>query len=255
MADYAKLAVDVLDAPDWVVAAAVAATQDIVAALEVMRDSRTVDPDQAATLAAMLSNVYAEIPASITRLGVDMAFVDDLFAAARAIGAAMAPEDAAAAFASEVDSFPAAVAAAGVSSNSARVAANAVRVNALGRLVMISGLVDSLVRQTWSDRPAATAARAMALALLDAELEVASAIRATDLYAAIGDARAALQRFFAATVADLRPVVIVTAPRALPAVWHAWRLYADPTRAQELIDRNRAPHPAFLSERFEAVAP
>jgi prophage DNA circulation protein len=80
-------------------------------------------------------------------------------------------------------------------------------------------------------------------------------MQAADVFTALVDLRSAMARFFSTTVADLKPVVIVTAPRQLPAIWHAWRLYADPTRAQELIDRSRAPHPAFLSTRFEALAP
>jgi len=248
-------ALDIVGAPEWVVAAGVAGVQDIVATLEVMRDARGVDPALAPALALSLSSVYAVIPTSLTRLAVDPTFVADLFSVSRDLAAAMDPSVAAGSFTSNIDAFPVSVAAAGVSVNSARAAANSIVVNQLGRLALIAGLIDSLMRQTFGDRQAATAARSSAFGLLEAELEVASSLRASDLFSAIGDMRAALARYFATTIADLRPVVVVTAPRMLPAVWHAWRLYADPTRAQELIDRNRAPHPAFLSERFEALAP
>lgn len=54
-------------------------------------------------------------------------------------------------------------------------------------------------------------------------------------------------------IADIAPIVTVTVPRALPSLWHAWRLYGDPTRADDLVRRNRVAHPSFMPERFEAL--
>lgn len=56
-------------------------------------------------------------------------------------------------------------------------------------------------------------------------------------------------------IADLRPMVQMTLNQSMPALYLAWRIYQDPNRAQELADRNDAPHPFFMPSSFEAQAP
>lgn len=55
-------------------------------------------------------------------------------------------------------------------------------------------------------------------------------------------------------IADLKPMVQMTLNEPMPALYLAWRIYQDPNRAQELADRNDAPHPCFMPSTFEAQA-
>jgi prophage DNA circulation protein len=40
----------------------------------------------------------------------------------------------------------------------------------------------------------------------------------------------------------------------MPSLWIAQRLYADPTRAQEIIDENKIVHPAFCLTTIRALS-
>ena len=40
----------------------------------------------------------------------------------------------------------------------------------------------------------------------------------------------------------------------MPSLFVAWRLYQDPARVRELVDRNKVPHPSFMPNRFEALS-
>lgn len=53
-------------------------------------------------------------------------------------------------------------------------------------------------------------------------------------------------------IANLKPMVQMSLNEAMPALYLAWRIYQDPNRAQELADRNDAPHPFFMPTTFEA---
>jgi len=56
-------------------------------------------------------------------------------------------------------------------------------------------------------------------------------------------------------MANLAPVVTISSPQSMPALWWAWRLYQDPTRAVDLVLRNNVVHPSFMPLSFEALAP
>lgn len=53
-------------------------------------------------------------------------------------------------------------------------------------------------------------------------------------------------------IADLQPTVQMQLTEAMPALYLAWRIYQDANRAQELADRNDAPHPMWMPASFEA---
>lgn len=55
------------------------------------------------------------------------------------------------------------------------------------------------------------------------------------------------------SMTDIVPVIEIEAPKPMPSLYWAYRLYADPTRATELADRNSVTTPAFMPRRFEAL--
>jgi prophage DNA circulation protein len=68
------------------------------------------------------------------------------------------------------------------------------------------------------------------------------------------DARDLASTVMLKQIADLQPMVQMSLTEAMPALYLAWRIYQDPFRAQELADRNDAPHPMWMPASFEARA-
>lgn len=71
---------------------------------------------------------------------------------------------------------------------------------------------------------------------------------------AIDALRVAVVNDLTARGAALPPVVSLTENAPLPALVLAERLYADATRAADLVARNDPPHPGFLGLQLEALA-
>jgi prophage DNA circulation protein len=53
---------------------------------------------------------------------------------------------------------------------------------------------------------------------------------------------------------NLAPVITVESNRIRPSLDLAWILYADPTRADELVARNKVRHPSFMPREITALA-
>jgi prophage DNA circulation protein len=124
----------------------------------------------------------------------------------------------------------------------------------LVRLAALAAVTEAVLRRNYRSRPDGVAARAALSALYDREIEAAAAPAQADLYIALVEARGAAVDYLSRTIADLAPVVTVSAPSPLPSLYWAWRLYADPGRAGELTDRNRVRHPSFMPASFAALA-
>lgn len=134
---------------------------------------------------------------------------------------------------------------------------NAVRLDALARLIGLAVTAEALVRTTWSCRQDGVAARALFAAGADRAaygLSSLGAAEAAEPMAALHDLRGATVEWLTRAIADLAPVRTVTFAVELPATVAAWVLYGDPTRGAELAARNRLSHPQYLPRSFEALA-
>jgi prophage DNA circulation protein len=164
-------------------------------------------------------------------------------------------EPVAAAFLAAIDLFPAPAAPVIASGNSVLAWQAGDAAARCGRALMLAGYAGALALVKWQDRQAAAQARTQALAAFDAALaDAADNAPATALYRTISDLEDKLLAALSAAMLNLQPLVMVSAGFEAPALYWAWRLYTDPTRAQELVDRNRLGHPAFTPDRFEALA-
>ena len=110
-------------------------------------------------------------------------------------------------------------------------------------------------RTAFGDRQAASAARDRITAALDGAVDrVAAALgqpAAFVLITAAGQTCAHLVDLSG----SLQPLIRVDAARSFPSTALAWSLYADPSRAPELVARNRCSTPFFMPSTFEALAP
>lgn len=75
-----------------------------------------------------------------------------------------------------------------------------------------------------------------------------------DVVNALDDARNAAVKALNTRITSLAPVLDITAPQSMPALYWAYRLYGDATRAQEVADRNTIADYLYIPSEFEALA-
>lgn len=233
------------------------ALQAIPAALEDIRASWPVSIDVSRALGQTLGALYNDLPGFVSAaLGVEGAALPPLLDVALDLGDALTGLQAESAFAAAAGLFPSPEvdAAPFLASPSLDMRANLAETHRLARGILLAARAEALMRRAFTDRPAGLAARRVMLEALTLEMEEASRQAHSEWVEALAELRARIAGWFTLTIADLKPVVIVTAPRESPALAFAWRLYADPARAQEIIARNRIKHPAFCGPSIEALA-
>lgn len=178
-----------------------------------------------------------------------------LVAAVRALADGMAPDVAVRAMLDLAGAFPVVVRAPAYPTRSAQVSAE--NAAAAARLVRLAGLVawcEAVVRRPYASRPEGVSARAEIAERFERELNDAGGAENVALFVAISDLRGAAVEYLSRVVNDLAPVITIEAARSLPSLWWAWRLYADPARAGELVGRNGVAHPSYMPATFQALA-
>jgi hypothetical protein len=249
MAGYASRALTLAGQPaplrEAAVDAGATAAGDLIALREAARLAPAAQANVAAPFVAMLAGV-ANLPADPAGFGSGLA------AAAIALGDAAEPAGLLSlviAAGRPVEPAPAAVS----SGFSTVIAANAREIVALTAVARAVAVGEALARADWLDRAAAIEARSLSAAVFDDAL--ARAGRAGfDLRAALSAMKGLAVELITAQAAAIAPLITVAAPRRLPALWWAHRLYNDPQRAVDLARRTRSPNPAALPDRFEALA-
>jgi prophage DNA circulation protein len=122
-----------------------------------------------------------------------------------------------------------------------------------GAAALTAQATRALATAAYTNRQDAIAARARIAALADT---------VGPYYASLGaDAAAAFEAMFGAAaryvsqkITNLAPILLFSLNASLPSNVLAWRLYGDPTRGQELVDRNQVETPCFMPTVFEAAA-
>jgi prophage DNA circulation protein len=145
--------------------------------------------------------------------------------------------------------------AAGASPNAVAAAANAAAILALARIAALAAWGEALERQTYQSRADAVVARALFAEIVGDELGSWIGAAGFPVYVALQDLQGAVVQYLTQLMANLAPVVTISSPQSMPALWWAWRLYQDPIRAVDLVLRNNVVHPSFMPLSFEALAP
>jgi prophage DNA circulation protein len=151
--------------------------------------------------------------------------------------------------------YPAPAISSTLSPNAAAAAANSAAIVNLARVAALTAWCEALERQTYPSRPDGVAARAAAAERLGQELENWPGSAGAVVYGSILDMQGSVVQYLTQLIANLAPVVTVTAAQSMPSLWWAWRLYGDPTRAVDLVLRNSVLHPSFMPLEFQALAP
>lgn len=243
-----------IGAADFVVSAATGAIASAAGALDLIRAGGQLasEPNAAAYAAA---SSLADTPGDLVdrSTGVSDKVATLVFDLARDIGGAMDAGRAASAFADLVAEWPPVIPGPGTASELAA-AANAGEVARVVRLAGLAAYAEALVRIEFPSRSEGVTARGAFVERIDAELEETTGAALAPVYVALQQLRNQTVDYLSSVVADLAPVISVEVPLSMPSLFVAWRLYQDPARARELVDRNKVPHPSFMPNRFEALS-
>lgn len=147
------------------------------------------------------------------------------------------------------------VVALGHGSNAAQASRNASTLQLALRVLGLGLYAAALVNVKYSDRRAAIQARADAAETFADELDRVSTLGEHALYVQLQTLAGNVAEFLSRQIADLAPIVVVSAPLRMPSLYWAQRLYGDAGRAGELVARNAVAHPSFMPVEFEALAP
>jgi prophage DNA circulation protein len=261
LAAFFPTAIGTFGQPDYVIAAAADGVSQAAGVLDAVRTSYPVAATSSSGLRDQLADIVAAAPAAFDRelapSAADAgAIASNLIAASRALGDAMPAASAARAFREVMDAFAVVdPAPAYLSPAEAQAAANTAEATRLARLSALTAFAEAIVRADYKSRPEGVSARGEFVARCEAELDLATGAEAYPLFIAIETLRGTVVDFLTQRIADLAPIVTVETKRVLPSLFLAWRLYADVSRAGELVDRNNVSHPAFMPKVFQALAP
>jgi prophage DNA circulation protein len=107
---------------------------------------------------------------------------------------------------------------------------------------------------TYTDRPSAIAARTLIGTIAEAVLPLYGAL-GPKVTNAFSDLWGQAVTYLTQVITNLKPVVLYEVNLSLPSTVLAYRLYGDPSRATELVARNRVGTPMLMPTLFEALAP
>lgn len=235
--------------PSPVIEATVMAAAGTLGDLMALRDAQRLDP---VALAAVAPAFEAAEAALATLPSSPAAFAEAATLAAIALGdvAPARPLLSSIIALGRPDPPPASPVSSGVS---LVIAANQTELVGLTSCLRAVALAEALPNASFADRPEAVETRALAAAVFD---DAIARIGRGGLEAVglMREVRGRSCDLIGRRAAEIAPLINVSAQRRLPALWWAWRLYADPSRSADLVTRTRSPHPARLPQGFEALA-
>jgi prophage DNA circulation protein len=253
--------VQVTDQPDFVISAATDRLQDGASMLEAIRTSQNVDPAVSTVQQGAIQGLFTGIPDLVANPATLPSVPASIVTIARALGDGLAPAAAMSAFEQVITDpsiapltpSPLATGTPYPTANLRTAAANAEATYRMMRLTACTVYAEAVARMTFTDRQSAITVRANVAEYFAQQTDYLSS-DFIDLVHQIELLRDSVITYLSRTIIDLAPVVTVEANLSMPSLYWAWRLYADPNRSTELVQRNLIPHPSFFPTTFEALA-
>jgi len=231
-----------------------ASLQSIIADFDAIRQSVTLDPAISASLRDGFASLAQNVPSLLTASDVDASFLPTLATSVRDLSGAMDPAVAEQIFGALLDTPPQVMADSYVAPSDVVAANNQIVLLRTQRMVVFAAYTDAIANRQYGARPDAIATRGQLATRLDIALHEVNGTNDADVGDALSDLAGRTVEYLSRTILNLAPVVIVSAPLTMPALWWAQRLYGDAGRADELVARNQVKHPAFMPVQFEALA-
>jgi prophage DNA circulation protein len=245
------------EVPDYVQQALQLGTETSLATLEAVRTSTDVDPTVNAQQRDAINAAYDAIPqvlANEDAVGLQ-AIGQSIVDIAMALTENMTPEVALQSMVEILEATPIVVSSSSVVNItiwSKQVETNMQVSSTILRVAALISYCEAIANAALGDRRAAITLRAKVSNYFEAQLENLQSEQ-YDLYHSMIKLRDATVEYLSRAIIDLAPVVRVSAGNTMPSLFWAWRLYADPNRASELVARNVVPHPSFMPTKFEAL--
>ncbi|WP_316158465.1 MULTISPECIES: DNA circularization N-terminal domain-containing protein [unclassified Bradyrhizobium] len=254
-------AIVTLGQPDHVIAAAADTLASAAAAIEVLRQGYPTAPAASAKLRDEVAGLITDVPDAINDGlapgDAARALAARLIQTVRDLGSAMPAPSARQAALALAASFPSAhlvLNGTPYQASSARASVNAEAAARVARLAGLTAYAEAVLRTTFTSRPDGVTARGEVAERFEAELYDTTGAGNAALYLAIDQLRNAVINWLTRVINDLAPVITVESASIRPSLDLAWVLYADPTRAAELVARNNVRHPSFVPRVIEALA-
>ncbi len=250
-----------LGEPDHVVASAADTLAGAAAAIDVLRQQYPSAPAASAKVRDAVASIIAAVPDAITVASapgdVAAGVAASLISAARDLAASMPAASGAQAALALAGAFPSAhlvLGGAPFKLSSDRAAVNAEASARVARLAAMTAYAESVLRMTFASRPDGVTMRGEVAERFENELYDTTGAANAALYVALDTLRNAVIEWLTRTINDLAPVITVESNVIRPSLDLAWRLYADPARADELVARNSVRHPSFMPRTIEALS-
>lgn len=250
-----------LGEPDHVVAAAADTLAGAAAVIDVLRQQYPAALAASAKLRDTVAAIIAAVPSAINVSAAPgdaaVTVAAGLIGAARDLAAAMPPASGAQAALALAGAFPSShlvLGGAPFKLSSARAAVNAEASARVARLAAMTAYAESVLRMTFASRPDGVTMRGEVAERFENELYDTTGAADASLYVALDALRNSVVEWLTRTINDLAPVITVESNLIRPSLDLAWRLYADPMRADELVARNNVRHPSFMPHSIEALS-
>ena len=107
----------------------------------------------------------------------------------------------------------------------------------------------------FGDRQAAIAARQRIADAMTTSTDRVAAATGQAVVTLLGSVARVASEHIATVAADLKPIVRVQTARSAPSTAVAFTLYGDPSRAPDLVTRNKVATPLFMPTTIDALAP
>jgi prophage DNA circulation protein len=120
--------------------------------------------------------------------------------------------------------------------------------------MLVSAYAVLLLGRTYQGRPEAVRARAVLSGMVDRIAETAGDVLGYENLEAFLEHTGKVSRDLTVIAANQVPIVRVEIGARVPSTLMAWKLYQDPARAGELLERNGIATPAYMPETFEALS-
>lgn len=239
--------------PDFVIQAATDGLSDGAAMLEAIRSTSPIDTIVSADQRRAIQAVFDAAPAAVSGSSIDATQFGNLVIVARALSDGMDGGAAVAAFEPMIETATIAEPTQFATASAKAEGRNRIATYLMIRLAALAAYAEGIARADIPDRQTAITLRANAAEYFDGAMNAMSADDGA-LYLAASTLRGNVVEYLSRAILDRAPIIQAGSNMSMPSLWWSHRLYQDPARAAELVERNSVQHPSFMPLDFEALA-
>lgn len=241
--------------PEYVIDDTISAFEEGYTQLELLRKEAKVDSLLGPRIALDAQNYFRALPETVKRSDeIPVETFTTAIELTQSYSEAMRPETAVRLFGGLLENPLPSLKPVYRTENEITAALNAYEVKSFFRCAWLTAYANAVTKATFESVREGRTVRADVAEFFEHSMEALTGHETYDLYIALANTRGKLIEYLNAAVIDLASVLNIEANRSIPSLVWAWRLYQDPTRANELVSRNKVIHPSFMPVKFEALS-